>query len=389
MCLDEWNLASYSDDSGVINQAPDCTDEDMLAEMFLLPAWALGGFERPAQVNPVIAPAPQSVFIDPMSKKPLAWEASDTFNPAAVIYRGKVVVLYRAEDHSGEGIGQRTSRLGLAESSDGLKFKRYPAPVLYPDVDSQKENEWAGGCEDPRLAVTEDGTFVVFYTQWNRNRARLAVATSRDLRHWKKAGPAFKHDAPDLSFTKSASPITKIVNDRQVLAKIQGKYWMYWGEQAVYAATSTDLVTWTPVRNADGTLKKLIEPRAGYFDSDLTECGPPAVITDHGIVLLYNGKNDSGDKGDKRFAGNAYCAGQVLFSAEDPTKPLDRLNVPFLKPTQAFEKSGQYKDGTVFIEGLVWFKKRWFLYYGCADSRVSVAVFDPQKPAPDDPTLSK
>ena len=49
-----------------------------------------------------------------------------------------------------------------------------------------------------------------------------------------------------------------------------------------------------------------------------------------------------------------------------------------------FEKSGQYVDGTVFIEGLVFFKGKWYLYYGCADSMVGVAVYDPQNKAEGD-----
>jgi predicted GH43/DUF377 family glycosyl hydrolase len=52
---------------------------------------------------------------------------------------------------------------------------------------------------------------------------------------------------------------------------------------------------------------------------------------------------------------------------------------------ESFEKSGQYVNGTVFIEGMVYFKKKWFLYYGCADSRVAVAVYDPANPAMPDP----
>ena len=64
---------------------------------------------------------------------------------------------------------------------------------------------------------------------------------------------------------------------------------------------------------------------------------------------------------------------------------IGRLDVPFFRPVDDFEKSGQYKDGTVFIEGLVYFKSRWYLYYGCADSRVGVAVYDPAVAAPGDP----
>ena len=58
--------------------------------------------------------------------------------------------------------------------------------------------------------------------------------------------------------------------------------------------------------------------------------------------------------------------------------------MPFFRPMDTFEKSGQYKDGTVFIEGLVYYKSKWYLYYGCADSQVGVAVYDPAAAAPGD-----
>ncbi|RYG33701.1 hypothetical protein EON81_17530 [bacterium] len=324
------------------------------------------------------------MFPDPMSGDSVAWEGSDTFNPAATVKNGRIVVLYRAEDHLAEGIGRRTSRLGYGESRDGIRFERRSEPVLFPGNDSQKEAEWPGGCEDPRVVVTEDGTYAVFYTQWNRNQAQLAVATSRDLLHWTKYGSIFRNSDFHPGFFKSASPITKVSRGKQVLAKIGGKYWMYWGEDAVFAATSTNLIDWTPVRDTDGNIKKLATPRKGYFDSVLTECGPPAVLTDKGIVLLYNGKN-AGEDGDARFTAGAYCAGQMLFSKDDPTAFKARLDVPFFRPMEPFEKSGQYVQGTVFVEGLTWFKGKWFLYYGCADSRVGVAIFDPKHPKPGDP----
>jgi hypothetical protein len=118
-----------------------------------LPSWTLGPFIRPANVNPVISPA-----YDPMRGKQVDWESNDTFNPAATVKDGKIYVLYRAEDKSGIAIGERTSRIGLAESNDGITMKRAEAPVLFPGDDHQKEFEWTGGCEDPRVAVTEDCT---------------------------------------------------------------------------------------------------------------------------------------------------------------------------------------------------------------------------------------
>lgn len=354
----------------------------------VLPDWALGGFVRPEKANPIITPNPSNQFDCPMQDKKIGWEESDVFNPAATVKDGKIYVLYRAEDNSATGIGKRTSRIGLAESEDGIHMKRRKTPVMYPDKDNMKEYEWEGGCEDPRVTMTEDGLYVMAYTSSNRKVARLCIATSHDLVKWEKHGPAFAKAYngrfKDI-FCKSGSMVTTIKDGKQVLTKIDGKYFMYWGEHAVYAATSDDLVNWTPILDEKNELATVIKPRPQYFDSALTECGPPAILTDKGIVLLYNGKNQTNDsKRDKRFTAGAYCAGQILTDPKEPMKVLQRLDVPFFRPMASFEKSGQYVDGTVFIEGLVFFKNKWYLYYGCADSQVSVAIYDPAKKTPGD-----
>ncbi|MDQ1150930.1 putative GH43/DUF377 family glycosyl hydrolase [Sphingobacterium zeae] len=350
--------------------------------------WVFGGFERPKGVNPIIEPDTSSVFYDPMLRKEIRWEDNDTFNPAAVVKGDSVYVIYRAEDRTGKAIGHRTSRLGLAASADGIHFERLKTPVFYPAPDDQQDNEWPGGTEDPRIAQTEDGRFVMFYTQWNRKVPRLGVAISTDLKHWVKYGPIFKQSKNNPNLInephKSASIVTVLKGNKQVISKINGKYWLYWGEYGVYGATSDNLIDWEPIMDHRGAMKAFISPRHGYFDSALTECGPPAVLTDKGILLLYNGKNHA-EKGDMRFAKKSYSAGQVLFDPRDPTSVLARMDVPFLRPMEPFEKSGQYIDGTVFIEGLVFFKQKWFLYYGCADSKVAVAIYDPRHPGLMDP----
>ena len=339
--------------------------------------WVLGPFVRPEGANPVISPQPTS-FYCPMQKQQVKWEESDTFNPAATVKDGKIVVLYRAEDNSAQGIGKRTSRIGYAESTDGVTMARLDTPVLFPAEYDFKGIEWPGGCEDPRVAMTEDGLYVMLYTSWNRKTPRIAVATSRDLKNWTKHGPAFEK-AYDGRFTKiaskSASILTKVKKEKLVIDKVDGKYFMYWGEYAVHAATSDNLVDWYPVLDEKNELKKLARPRKGHFDCQMTECGPPAIRTKKGIVLLYNGKN-AGKERDTDYPVGAYCAGQLLFDNNDPYKVLDRLDKPFFVPEASFEKSGQYKDGTVFIEGLAYYKKKLYLYYGCADSRIAVAVCD-------------
>lgn len=125
-----------------------------------------------------------------------------------------------------------------------------------------------GGCEDPRVAVTEDGLYVMMYTQWNRHVPRLAVATSRNLKDWTKHGPAFAKAYNGKFFNlgcKSGSILTEVVKGKQLIKKINGQYFMYWGEEHVFAATSDDLINWTPVVNIDGSLKKLFSPPRWIF----------------------------------------------------------------------------------------------------------------------------
>jgi predicted GH43/DUF377 family glycosyl hydrolase len=355
----------------------------------VLPSWALGAFVRPEGVNPLVEPNSASVFDCPMADSTVHWELADTFNPAAVVKDGKIYILYRAEDNPNAGIGGRTSRIGLAESTDGTTISyRSPVPVMYPDKsEMSKTYEWNGGCEDPRVVVAEiDGKtlYVMMYTSWNHDKARLSVATSDDLLTWTHQGPAFlkayNGKFKDLS-CKSGSIVTKVIDGKQQAAKVtidgKEKYLMYWGENAVYAAVSDDLINWEPYVDSSQSLIKIMETRKGYFDSNLTECGPPAVATDNGIVLLYNGKNNSGTGGDPCYAAGTYAAGQALFDLNNPYKLISRLDKPFFRPMTDFEKSGQYVAGTVFVEGLVFFNNKWYMYYGCADSKVGVAVYDP------------
>ena len=340
-------------------------------------SWMIGPFTRPAEGNPVIAPQPASTFTDPILKAPAQWEALHTFNPAAIVRKGRVYVLYRAEDNTGAmEIGGHTSRLGLAASSDGIHFMRRDEPVFYPAEDDQKAREWPGGVEDPRIVEREDGVYVLTYTQWNRETYSVGVATSSDLLHWTKHGPAFfKAQGGKYAHLKykSAGIVTRVDHDRLIAAKIDGRYWMYWGEGAIHVATSDDLIDWTPVQDERGEPAELLRPRAGHFDSSFPETGPPPVLTDAGIVVLYNGKN-APDDGDPSLGPNAYAAGEALFDVKNPMHLLTQTDGPVLKPELPYEKTGQYAAGTTFAEGLVWFHKQWFLYYGCADSLVAVGT---------------
>jgi len=169
--------------------------------------WMLGPFERAENAKPIISPTDQTSWQDPMSGRKVKWESMATFNPAAIVKDGKIHVFYRAEEKLGEKeIGGHTSRLGLAVSEDGVSYTRLKEPVFYPTDDSQKEFEWTGGTEDPRIVETADGLYVLTYTQWNREFPRLAVATSKDLKTWEKHGLFSRISKPPNTTIRKPNP---------------------------------------------------------------------------------------------------------------------------------------------------------------------------------------
>jgi predicted GH43/DUF377 family glycosyl hydrolase len=98
--------------------------------------WPLNKFEKPIE-NPILKADSTFIFTDPIKKKIVRWQRADVFNPGAIVKDDKVFLLYRAEDNPAAILGGRTSRLGLAESTDGIHFTKHPEPVLFLQVHSK------------------------------------------------------------------------------------------------------------------------------------------------------------------------------------------------------------------------------------------------------------
>jgi len=292
------------------------------------------GAWRRASETPVISP------------QGAGWESAGTFNPAVVkTAEDKFVMLYRAQDKKG------TSRLGYAESEDGIHFTRRAGPVLSPETDYEKD----GGVEDPRLQKFGD-TYYLTYTGYNTKDAQLCLATSKDLIHWDRKGvilPAYKGNW-NVAWTKSGAIVPE---------KIGGKYWMYWlgttpdKTDEMGLSYSDDLIHWT-----EATKTPVLPRRPGKFDSRVVEPGPPPILTSAGIVLVYNGADDK----------LVYRTGVAVFDRADPRKVISRTDEPIFGPEKEWEKVGQVPN-VVFVEGMVRLGGKFLFYYGGADKFVGVA----------------
>jgi predicted GH43/DUF377 family glycosyl hydrolase len=279
------------------------------------------------------APPAVTIQVERLSDQPVlrpappAWMEAGAFNPAAVSVNGKTILLFRARDARG------ASRIGYAESSDGLHFQIDPQPALQP----VEPYERGGGVEDPRV-LRIGATYYMTYTGYNGHDAQLCLATSTDLRHWRRQGvvlPAY-HGAWITGWTKSGA----IVPER-----IDGKWWMYYlgtrrdsdrkERDYMGLASSVDLLHWS-----DATKQPVLDRRPGAFDDRVMEPGPPPIMTSAGILLLYNGANDK----------LVYGPGWILFDRADPRRVLARSDGPFLSPKLVWERVGTVPN-VIFLEG--------------------------------------
>ncbi len=329
--------------------------------------WALLDFVKADSINPILKPTVSQSFHCPISEKKVLWEEKNVLNPSAIVKDGKVYLIYRAQDSA------MTSRLGLAISEDGLHFKKQPTPILFPDNDSMNAYEWKGGVEDPRIVESEDGTYILTYTSYDGKTARLCLASSKDLVNWTKHGLVLGEEKYKNTWSKAGAIVSKLIGNRIVATKINGKYWMYFGDTNLFMAYSKDLIHWEVAENQENQqMISVLHPRKGYFDSRLVEPGPYALLREEGVLLIYNSSN-ADSFNDTALPKFTYAASQALFDKAAPYKLIDRMETYFIHPDKDYEKVGEVNE-VCFVEGLVYFKDKWFLYYGTADSKIAVAV---------------
>src|SRR3990167_6238687 len=82
------------------------------------------------------------------------WENFLVFNPAAIKYKDKIHLLYRAVSTD-----DPISRLGHAISNDGFNFVRDPDPTYYGYPGHKTETL---GIEDPRIVLIDGIIFLVY-----------------------------------------------------------------------------------------------------------------------------------------------------------------------------------------------------------------------------------
>ena len=301
------------------------------------PNWTIGPFERYGE-NPIVRPQGSG------------WEEVNTYNPGVLFDQDKFRMLYRGQGQvkgAKEIKADRISRVGYAESTDGVTFATNPDPI----IDATEPFEKKHGCEDARF-FKHDGTYYTFYTGNNlKGATSLCEATSADGLTWKKLGPVVEN-------TKNGAMVCD-PNGQPV--QINGKYAMYVSAHGVGICYSSDLLSWSPITPV--TLKLPPTWSQSYEPCLAIANYSPAKPDD--IVLFIAGTLN----GRGRWF---YGISETLFSKADLTKKVDQLDDCIMKAREPYE-SGTFKN-CLWMNCIIQHDHQWMMYYGAGDRYVGLAT---------------
>ncbi|MCK5358608.1 MAG: hypothetical protein KAJ48_09455 [Elusimicrobiales bacterium] len=305
-----------------------------------------------AKQNPILKPTKNQ------------WENLKVYNPGAIYYQNKHHLFYRAMGKS------RISSIGYATSVSGEKFIRDKNPLLKSKLKIESR-----GLEDPRISQVGNKFFLT-YTAYDNITARLCLMTSPDLKNWqrhneifpnwdsKRAGEFFLPWDPAQANHKAKHHWLKA--GTIFPEKINGKYWLFFGDRLIWYASSENGTSWVP------EYEPLLKPRRGFFDSVHVEMGPPPLRTKQGWLILYHGIDES----------ITYRLGYLLLDLHNPLKILKRSKTPIFEPRKNYELGGQiditqnkeYLPQVIFCNGAILEKNCLCIYYGAGDSVICTAT---------------
>lgn len=319
-----------------------------------------------------------------LRKTILDFENEGVLNPAAIRVGDDVHMFYRAVstgNHSSIGYCKLHGPLTVVERDE--------VPILFPQFDYESH-----GLEDPRITKIDD-LYYLTYTGYDGVNALGALATSKDLTHWKKTGLI----VPKITYNE----FVRLADEKRVL---NPKYRRYNDlTQRVFENKSENVFLWDKnviffPRRIDGklcfmhrikpdiqivisvnTLEELtvkfwqeyllhfdeyivLSPK---YDHEINYIGGgcPPIETAHGWLMIYHGVHDTAK-------GYVYSACAALLDLNDPRKELSRLPYPLFTPEKEWELKGEVNN-VCFPTGAVIFDDTLYIYYGAADERVATA----------------
>jgi len=297
------------------------------------------------------------------------------------------------------------SRVGLAEVvvENGVPVGvERRGVVLAPDEGWERGRSNAG-VEDPRTTwIPSLGVHVMTYVAYGSLGPRLALATSADLRTWRRLGPLHFEYQPDLDTdlnlfpNKDAVFFPEPVPDPDGVpsyAMIHRPMWdLSWirpGEGVHLPAGINDerpgiWVSYVPVESVQRDVRALghlcnhrpVALSEYAFEKLKIGAGPPPIRVDEGWLLIHHGVDGHIPPGwDPTTQQVRYSAGALLLDPRDVTRVIARTAEPLLEPETPDETTGTVAN-VVFPTAIEEIDGKRYVFYGMADSKIGVARLD-------------
>lgn len=317
-----------------------------------------------------------------LTKTDLEFENEGVLNPAVIREGDSVHIFYRAVrngNYSSIGYCRLDGPLTVAE--------RWDKPIMVPEFEYESH-----GVEDARI-VKINNLFYMTYTGYDGTNARGALATSKDLRNFKKQGiivpPVTYAEFVFLAessgevnenyyhnhkfYYHGADPEKKIMLwDKNVVffpRKINGKLvFLHRIRPGIQIVSVNSLKDLTKEFWGNYFLKLhehiVLDPLYAH-ESSYIGSGCPPIETEYGWLLIYHGVEET----DK---GLVYSACAALLELDNPAKEIARLPYALFSPEYEWELKGEVNN-VVFPTGTALFGNTLFIYYGAADSLIACA----------------
>jgi len=278
-----------------------------------------------------------------LSPKNWPYKISGVFNPGAVLYKNKTILLARVEDLKG------FSCFCIASSNDGFTgWKIISNPELTYNCNNQEEM-W--GIEDPRIVyIKEMGKFAISYVSFSRGGPVISLMLTSDFNSFERQGVLLPPEDKDASlFPRKFNGLYALIH-RPIVR----------GEAHIWISFSQDLKYW-------GDNKILIPTRPGWWDCHHVGLGTQPIETDEGWLIIYHGARITA-------SGAVYRVGLALLDLEEPWKLIKRSDEWVFGPEEQYELVG-ISDAVVFPTGAIYKKEedRLIIYYGSADYSICIA----------------
>ena len=237
---------------------------------------------------------------------PYLIDSTSVFNPGAIKYGDKYILMLRVQSRS------RETFMVVAESEDGVKFTVRNEIVDFRGM--EKINKKIYHIYDARITKLDDGYYIMFAMDMD-DGCQLGLGKTNDFTHFNFLGITSNEDIRNGVLFPEKVNGKYLRMDRPNKAKLEGGPT---SGNTIWLSESDNLINWQPV-------SPLISGRFHYWD-EFIGSGPPPVKTREGWLHIYHGVASHFG------SANIYQAGVMLLDLKNPSQVLDRCRCNILEP---------------------------------------------------------